>query len=193
MNQNRKEKKENSSQPWSSYKIVHFFFFFNFFCPWPTAISIAKSNTSCTPIISLLLHSAYRAPMRFATSSPCCCVTGVIPCVLRSSITFLFFRRSVLRPTRTTGVEGQKWRTSGYHYKRNVLAKILYVNLQFKERKLPCLKRSQGYAENLSRNKQTGRRFLDTIVVLSDRIPPARLCPITPTQQSSHWLHVFYA
>lgn len=81
----------------------------------------------------------------------------------------------------------------GTTVKENVLAKILYVNLQFKERKLPCLKRSQGYAENLSRSKQTGRRFLDMIVVLSDRIPPARLCPITPTQQSSHWLHVFYA
>ena len=25
-------------------------------------------------------------------------------------------RRSDLRPTRTSGVVGQKWRTSGYHY-----------------------------------------------------------------------------
>ena len=81
----------------------------------PTAVSTASSNTSCTPDISLLLHSTYMAPIWLATFWPCSAVTGVRPWVLRRSMQDFLLRRSDLRPTRMRGVVGQKWRTSGYH------------------------------------------------------------------------------
>lgn len=81
----------------------------------PTAVLTASSKTSSTPDISLLLHSTYTAPIRFATAWPCSGVTGVNPWVLRRSIQERLQRRSDLSPTRISGVVGQKWRTSGYH------------------------------------------------------------------------------
>ena len=81
----------------------------------PTAVLIAVSKTSSTPRISLLLHSMYLAPILAATAWPCSGVTGVRPCVLKSSMQLRLWRRSDLRPTRMIGVVGQKWRTSGYH------------------------------------------------------------------------------
>ena len=73
-----------------------------------TAVSIAVSKISCTPLISFDEHSMYIAPIFSATARPCCCVTGVRPCVLRSSIQVRFVRRSDLRPQRMMGVVGQK-------------------------------------------------------------------------------------
>ncbi len=81
----------------------------------PTAVSTASSNTSCTPFISLLLHSTYVAPICLATFCPCSCVTGVRPWVLSRSMQVRLVRRSDFRPMRMRGVVGQKWRTSGYH------------------------------------------------------------------------------
>ena len=81
-----------------------------------TAVSSAVSKISCTPLISFDEHSMYIAPIFSATARPCCCVTGVRPCVLSSSIQVRFVRRSDFRPQRIMGVVGQKWRTSGYHY-----------------------------------------------------------------------------
>lgn len=83
---------------------------------WPTAVFTANSKTSSTPFISLLLHSTYMAPICFATLWPCSGVTGVRPWVLRRSMHTRLVRRSDLSPTRMSGVVGQKWRTSGYHY-----------------------------------------------------------------------------
>lgn len=80
-----------------------------------TATSRAVSKMSCTPFISFEEHSIYIAPILSATARPCCCVTGVRPWVLRSSMQVLLLRRSDLRPQRIMGVVGQKWRTSGYH------------------------------------------------------------------------------
>lgn len=80
-----------------------------------TTVLMAEMNISSTPVISLLLHSMYLAPILLATAIPCSCVTGVKPWVLRRSMQVLLVRRSDLRPTRTSGVYGQKWRTSGYH------------------------------------------------------------------------------
>ena len=48
-------------------------------CSRPTAVLTASSKTSSTPFISLLLHSTYIAPIRFATAWPCSGVTGVRP------------------------------------------------------------------------------------------------------------------
>ena len=79
------------------------------------AVLMASSKTSATPICSFAEHSIYLAPILFATAWPCSGVTGVRPCVRRSSIHVRLFRRSDLRPTRTSGVVGQKCRTSGYH------------------------------------------------------------------------------
>lgn len=78
-------------------------------------IFTASSKTWSTPCISLLLHSTYVAPIRFATAWPCSGVTGVRPWVLRRSMHVRLVRRSDFRPTRMRGVVGQKWRTSGYH------------------------------------------------------------------------------
>lgn len=83
-------------------------------CP-RTAMSMAVSKTSCTPTCSLDEHSMYNAPIFCATALPCCCVTGVRPCVLSSSMQVRLERRSDLRPQRMIGVVGQKCRTSGYH------------------------------------------------------------------------------
>jgi hypothetical protein len=82
---------------------------------------MAVSKISCTPVISLDEHSMYRAPIFAATDLPCCCVTGVRPCVLRSSMQVRLFLRSDLRPQRMIGVVGQKWRTSGYHCGESVI------------------------------------------------------------------------
>ena len=79
------------------------------------AESTALAKTSSTPRISLLLHSAYVAPIRWATFAPCSGVMGVRPCVLRSSIQVRLLRKSDFKPTRIIGVVGQKCRTSGYH------------------------------------------------------------------------------
>lgn len=76
--------------------------------PLHTAISIAVSKISCTPFISLDEHSIYMAPIFSATARPCCCVTGVRPCVLRSSIHVRLLRKSDFRPQRIIGVVGQK-------------------------------------------------------------------------------------
>ena len=80
-----------------------------------TTVFIAWVKISSTPVISLLLHSIYFAPIFRATAMPCSWVTGVKPWVLSRSMHVLFVRRSDLRPTRMRGVYGQKWRTSGYH------------------------------------------------------------------------------
>jgi len=88
---------------------------------WPrTVMSMAVSKISCTPFISLEEHSMYLAPILVATDLPCCCVTGVRPCVFRSSMHVRLCRRSDLRPQRMMGVVGQKWRTSGYHWEESV-------------------------------------------------------------------------
>lgn len=117
------------------YRIEHLlriFFFFIGIC-WPpllprrlssalvssgprTAMSMAVSKISCTPVASFDEHSMYRAPIFCATVLPCSFVTGVRPCVLRSSMHVRLCRRSDLRPQRMRGVVGQKWRTSGYHF-----------------------------------------------------------------------------
>ncbi len=111
------------------YRILQLLFFFLLLTPpsfedpllsgplysSPTAMVMAVSKISSTPVISLLLHSMYVAPIRSATARPCSVVTGVRPCVLRSSMQFFLCRRSDFRPSRITGVVGQKWRTSGYH------------------------------------------------------------------------------
>lgn len=81
----------------------------------PTAVSTAISKISCTPSISLLLHSTYVAPICFATLAPCSGVTGVRPWVFSRSMQARLVRRSDFRPTRMRGVVGQKCRTSGYH------------------------------------------------------------------------------
>lgn len=93
---------------------------------WPrTVTSMAVSKISCTPVISLEEHSMYLAPIFWATDLPCCCVTGVRPCVLRSSMQVRLFRRSDLRPQSMMGVVGQKWRTSGYHWEVLVHLEII--------------------------------------------------------------------
>lgn len=90
------------------------------------AASTAFAKTSSTPRISLLLHSAYVAPIRWATFSPCSGVMGVKPWVFRSSMQVRLLRKSDFRPTRIIGVVGQKCRTSGYHY-RNLLDQCCIV------------------------------------------------------------------
>ena len=85
---------------------------------------MANSNTSATPVCSFAEHSIYVAPIRFATACPCSGVTGVKPCVRRSSMHVRLFRRSDLSPTRTKGVVGQKCRTSGYHCSRQPMKVI---------------------------------------------------------------------
>jgi hypothetical protein len=92
-------------------------------CP-RTVMSMAVSKISCTPFISLDEHSMYLAPIFVATDLPCCVVTGVRPCVLRSSMHVRLCRRSDLRPQRMIGVVGQKWRTSGYHWEESVKSHI---------------------------------------------------------------------
>lgn len=77
-------------------------------CSSPTARAIAFSNMSSTPCISLLLHSMYVAPILLATACPASVATGVRPWVRSSSMQFLLYRRSDLRPTRMIGVVGQK-------------------------------------------------------------------------------------
>lgn len=89
-------------------------FFISISCP--TAVLTASSKTSSTPLISLLLHSTYIAFICRATRCPCSGVTGVNPWVLSKSMQERFVRRSDLRPTSMSGVVGQKWRTSGYHW-----------------------------------------------------------------------------
>lgn len=88
--------------------------------PLPTAMVTARSKISCTPLISLLLHSRYVAPILRATVAPCSGVTGVSPCVFSRSMQVRLVRRSDLRPTRMTGVVGQKCKTSGYHFRSSV-------------------------------------------------------------------------
>ena len=69
-----------------------------------TTMSIAMAKISSTPILSLLLHSMYRAPIFSATAIPVSVVTGVNPCVLSRSMHVRFVRKSDLRPTSTSGV-----------------------------------------------------------------------------------------
>jgi hypothetical protein len=113
---------------------------------------MACSKISSTPFISLLLHSMYSAPIFWATAWPCSWVTGVRPWVLRRSMQVLLVRRSDLRPMRTRGVYGQKWRTSGYHYDHVsfVYSIIVYVK--------PTL--SMTFSSELGQSiaKQTNRR-----------------------------------
>lgn len=79
---------------------------------------VAVSKTSSTPSISKAEHSLYaRAPMSWATRSPCSRVThgqglsGVLGCGV-------FGRRSALQPTRMTGItDPQMDRTSSIHWK----------------------------------------------------------------------------
>lgn len=74
----------------------------------PTATVIARLKMSSTPVISLLLHSMYEAPILEATCLPCSVVTGVRPWLRRSSIQFFLCRRSDFRPSKMIGVVGQK-------------------------------------------------------------------------------------
>lgn len=96
------------------------FFFLPRECPLtpsspPTARSMPRLKRSSTPSPRFDEHSRYSAFILVAVCMPCCVVTGDIPWALSSSKHVRFDRRSVLSPTRTSGVLGQKWRTSGYH------------------------------------------------------------------------------
>lgn len=69
-----------------------------------TTMLIACSKISSTPLISLLLHSRYIAPILSATACPCSRVTGVSPWVFSRSMQVFLVRRSDLRPRRINGV-----------------------------------------------------------------------------------------
>lgn len=75
-----------------------------FFRSFATTVRMAHSKISSTPVISLLLHSIYPAPIFWETARPCSVVTGVRPWVLSMSIHVFLYRRSDLRPTRMSGV-----------------------------------------------------------------------------------------
>jgi hypothetical protein len=94
------------------------------------ATIIAVSKISSTPMFSLDEHSIYRAPMRCAIAMPCSGVTGVRPWVLRRSMQVFLWRRSDFRPRRIKGVVGQKWRTSGYHCFRLLLAHRVHLSCE---------------------------------------------------------------
>lgn len=113
---------------------------------------MASSKTSATPFCSLAEHSTYLAPMRLATAWPCSGVTGVRPCVRRSSMQARLWRRSDLRPTRIRGVVGQKWRTSGYHF-----AALVW---RYLKTCIQCLTLSITFSNELGQSiaKQTNRR-----------------------------------
>jgi hypothetical protein len=111
------------------------------------AASTAFAKTSSTPRISLLLHSAYVAPIRRATFSPCSGVMGVRPWVLRSSMQVRLLRRSDLSPTRIIGVVGQKCRTSGYHY-IDLLEECSQGISGFRAGDSPCQQRSPMKQDN---------------------------------------------
>lgn len=184
-----------------NYKIVQFLFFFFLtpsnagswpeagFCCWlllsyATTVLIACVKISSTPVISLLLHSMYFAPIFRATAKPCSCVTGVKPCVFKRSMQVRFVRRSDLRPTRTNGAYGQKWRTSGYHW-------IIVRNghIHFAEI-LPYPWRSPESWGSRWQNKQIKDLSRDTKAVWGGHTPPVLLCPIELTQASFPWLDV---
>lgn len=82
----------------------------------PLMLSLSASpNTSCTPVPIFAEHSMYFAPISRATDIPCSDVTGICPCALSIRRVCSSRRRSILVPTRMSGVPSQKWATSGYH------------------------------------------------------------------------------
>ena len=145
-----------------------------------TAMSMAVSKISCTPFISFEEHSMYIAPIFSATARPCCCVTGVRPWVLRSSMQVLLLRRSDLRPQRMMGVVGQKWRTSGYHYDTSVESRNKWML-----NNTPCQERSRESWGSRWRNRRKANPSLGMKEVSTGHIPPAQLYPKVPAQPSS--------
>lgn len=134
---------------------------------------MANSKTSETPFCSFAEHSTYLAFILFATASPCSGVTGVRPCVRRSSMQARLVRRSDLRPTRIRGVVGQKWRTSGYHWSMSV------ASLSNRLALVPCPSHFQGSWGSQWRNKRTEDLFLDMIAVSIDHTLLGQQCPTT--------------
>ena len=117
-------------------------------------MSMAVSKISCTPVISLDEHSMYLAPIFVATALPCCCVTGVSPCVFRSSMHVRLCRRSDLRPQRMIGVVGQKWRTSGYHCRQ--VSKVGQIRDELLQIRTLSKTFSSEFGQSIA--KQTNRR-----------------------------------
>ena len=136
-------------------------------------MSMAVSKISCTPFISLEEHSMYFAPILVATDLPCCCVTGVRPCVLRSSMHVRLFRRSDLRPQRMIGVVGQKWRTSGYHWEESV--KLLEWEMCYQN--VPCPRRFPASLGSQWRSRRKANRSRGRRVVVVCRTLPGPQCP----------------
>jgi hypothetical protein len=146
-------------------------------------MSMAVSKISCTPFISLEEHSMYFAPIFVATDLPCCCVTGVRPCVFRSSMHVRLFRRSDLRPQRMIGVVGQKWRTSGYHWKESVKS-LGRIRLHEHEHvPYPEHFRVSLGSQWRSRRKANRSRGMKEVAVC--RIPPGRQYPRAQAQHPS--------
>ena len=136
-------------------------------------MSMAVSKISCTPFISLDEHSMYFAPILVATDLPCCCVTGVRPCVLRSSMHVRLFRRSDLRPQRMIGVVGQKWRTSGYHWQESVML----FGRKVQCRNVPCPRRFPASLGSQLRSTRKANRSRGRRVVVVCRTLPGPQCP----------------
>jgi hypothetical protein len=134
---------------------------------------MAVSKISCTPFISLDEHSMYLAPIFVATDFPCCVVTGVRPCVLRSSMHVRLCRRSDLRPQRMIGVVGQKWRTSGYHWEESVKSLIWEMCCWH----VPCPRRFPVNLGSQLRSRRRVDRSRGRRVVVVCRTLPGRQCP----------------
>lgn len=101
-------------------RILQAALFFNFSIILPFMASLrAMSKTSFTPRPAFAEHSAYRAPMRFATACPCSADTGRTPCAASMSSVRLSDRRSVFVPINKSGTFGQKCETSGCHCTRS--------------------------------------------------------------------------
>jgi hypothetical protein len=95
------------------YRIEHFV---RLVLHLPFILSLKASvKTSCKPCPVLAEHSAYFAPISFATAAPCSGLTGFRPCALSIRLVWSSPRRSVFVPTNIIGVPSQKWATSGNH------------------------------------------------------------------------------
>lgn len=100
------------------YRMAHFFPFFTWGDGQRTA-RIASSKTILRPFWVNAEHSRYlTAPISFIICRPCGYVMGASFFSFNLSIVSLSSRRSSFVPTRTIGVLGQWWLTSGYHQKR---------------------------------------------------------------------------
>jgi len=88
-------------------------------------------------------------------------------------------RKSDLRPTRIRGVVGQKWRTSGYHWR------LLVVGVASSGgNDIPCPSHSRVNSGSQLRSRRKASQSQDMKVAASDHILPAQQYPREPTQQS---------